>query len=431
MRAGQDVLGAHRVLQGGGIHSVQDGLRLVWGHTQFFQILAQGLNAGEFRLHRGHALVAGEAKFMRQRSQAFVRIVLSQKDAVFGPRGEHAVGFFGAFRHQIVDQHPDVRLASVEGDGLFVPRGTSGVDAGHQPLARGFFVARGAVDLASEVESVHEPGLQAMLELGGGEVVVFDGVSGAEHLGVLKPGNLSHGAKLHVLRKARAETVDVNLTGVPTLRFDKNLVAVFVGKPVDLVFDARAVARTQTANAPIEHGGAVKPFPKQIMHLRGRVGDVTRNLLGDGVVGEVAEASRVFVAWLFDHFGVIQRTSIHTGWGACLHAPAFKAELHKLFRDAHGGTLACASTTELFFANVHQAIEEGAVCEDHRLGANLHAQTRLDPDATPLLDKDAHHTVLPEIEVGGSFEHLSPCLCEQVAVILRSRAPHGRSFGLV
>ena len=80
---------------------------------------------------------------------------------------------------------------------------------------------------------------------------------------------------------------------------------------------------------------------------------------------------------------------------------------------------------------MHQPIEEGAVGEDHRLGADLHAQPCFDPDAATLLDKDPHHAVLPKIQVGGALEHLSPSLGKQVAVVLRSGAPHGWSLGLV
>ena len=82
---GQNVLGTHRVFQGRGFHSIQDGLRLVRGHAEFFQLLAQGSNPTEFGVERSHARVAGKAQFMGQRGQAFVRIVLSEQNAVFSP----------------------------------------------------------------------------------------------------------------------------------------------------------------------------------------------------------------------------------------------------------------------------------------------------------------------------------------------------------
>ena len=142
--------------------------------------------------------------------------------------------------------------------------------------------------------------------MGGREVVVFDGIARTEHLGVFETRNLAHGAELYIFRKARAESVDIDFTCVPTFRLYENLVTVLVGKTVDFVFDARAISRPQTPQPPIEHGRAVEALAQQIMHLCGCVGDVARDLLGDGVVGEVAEAAGVGVSGLLCHFGIIQ-----------------------------------------------------------------------------------------------------------------------------
>ena len=212
---------------------------------------------------------------MGKRCQSFVGVVLAQQDAVFGPRSEHAVRFFRALGDQIVDQHTDVGLASAERDGLEVPRGTCRVDARHNPLASGFLVACGSVDLACEVQALNQTCFKAVLELGGGEVVVLHGVTGTKHLGLFKPRNLSHGRQLDVFGKRGAEPVDVDLAGVPPLRLHEHLVSVFVRKAVNLVFDAGTVAGAKSSDASIEHRRAVEAFAEQLVNLGGGVRDVT------------------------------------------------------------------------------------------------------------------------------------------------------------
>ena len=49
-----------------------------------------------------------------ERRQPAVGVVVPQQQPVLGPRREHAVRLIDALRHQVVDQHADVRLAAVE-----------------------------------------------------------------------------------------------------------------------------------------------------------------------------------------------------------------------------------------------------------------------------------------------------------------------------
>ena len=117
------------------------------------------------------------------------------------------------------------------------------VDAGHQALAGGFFVARGAVDLAGEEQAGDFLGFERALEFRGIDGVVFDGVAGAQHLGVLEAGDRVQNCKLHFDRQRCAHAVDVDLVRVQAFGLEEELVRRLVGKLDDLVFDRRAVAR--------------------------------------------------------------------------------------------------------------------------------------------------------------------------------------------
>ena len=85
--------------------------------------------------------------------QALAGIVGAQMQAELGPRGEHAIGFADAARHQIVDHHPEIGLGPRHAQGRSSERRQGRVGAGQQALRRRFLVAGGAVDLPGEEQA--------------------------------------------------------------------------------------------------------------------------------------------------------------------------------------------------------------------------------------------------------------------------------------
>src|SRR5690242_5060949 len=81
-----------------------------------------------------------------------VGIVLAQLQAVLRPAREHPVRLGDAARHEVVHQHPEVRLVAARAPSLFAPRGAGGVEAREEALRPGLFVTGGAVHLAREEE---------------------------------------------------------------------------------------------------------------------------------------------------------------------------------------------------------------------------------------------------------------------------------------
>jgi hypothetical protein len=119
--------------------------------------------------------------------EAQVGVVLAQAQAVLGARGEHAVGLGHAAGDQVVHQHAEVGLVAARAPGLAALHLQRGVGAGEQALRGGFLVAGGAVDLAGEEQPADRLGLQAGLEVARVEVVVLDGVAGAQDVAFSRP----------------------------------------------------------------------------------------------------------------------------------------------------------------------------------------------------------------------------------------------------
>ena len=120
-----------------------------------------------------------------------------------------------------------------------------GVRACEQALRCGFFVAGRAVDLSGEEEALDGFGFEAGFKVAWVEIVVFDGVAGAQDMGVFKAFHAAHEGDLDVKRQAGGDTVRIVFVRGQAFGFEENLMAVFVGESVDFVFDRRTITRAK------------------------------------------------------------------------------------------------------------------------------------------------------------------------------------------
>ena len=82
------------------------------------------------------------------------------------------------------------------------------------------------------------------IELGGLDEVVLDRVSRPHHRRSLQARQGVNQFELHVSRQAHRVAVQIDLVDVQTLRLEEQVMALPVGKPHHLVFERRAIART-------------------------------------------------------------------------------------------------------------------------------------------------------------------------------------------
>ena len=88
--------------------------------------------------------------------------------------------------------------------------------------------------------------------MGGICIVVFDGITGQDDFNLLQSFNGSQKIQLNLGRQTGGQSIRVNhqvVFGKPG-RFQKNLVAFFVGKFDDLVFDGRTITWTNAGDLP-------------------------------------------------------------------------------------------------------------------------------------------------------------------------------------
>src|SRR6185312_17533362 len=94
-----------------------------------------------------------------------------------------------ASRNEVIDQHADVGLASLRQPCFATSNREGGIDAGHQPLCRGFLVARRAIDLPGEKQSRDVARLERGPQVTGIEVIVLDRVARPGEVRVLESAN--------------------------------------------------------------------------------------------------------------------------------------------------------------------------------------------------------------------------------------------------
>ena len=130
-----------------------------------------------------------------------------------------------------------------------------------------------------------------------------------------------HDLQLNVERQRGGDTVWIQLVGCQPLGFDKHLVALLVGKAVNLVFDRGAVARPDALDDPGIHGGAVEVLADDVVRALIGVGDEAVDLLGVqlGAAHERHHRNRC-ITWLHGHLAEIDTAPVDTRRGAGLQA---------------------------------------------------------------------------------------------------------------
>ena len=196
-----------------------------------------GFNRRQLGLKELPAPIVDQAQAAAQRCQSPISIISPQHQAVLAAAGQHPVGLFEVFGHQIVDHCADITFFASQGHRILVAKEPGCIEASHQPLGGGLFIARGAIELTRRKQAADAFALQGGPELGGRQVVVFDGIGRAQHHTVLQPRQGSQQAELQPFGQACGKALHVDLGGVAAFGFQKYLVTVLIGKAHDLVFN--------------------------------------------------------------------------------------------------------------------------------------------------------------------------------------------------
>ena len=374
--------------------------------------------------------------------------VLSQKQPILRPAGEHAVGFRRAAGHEIINQHADIGFIAREDEVAFSSEAAGGIDSRHESLGGGLFVARSAIDLSGEVEARDAFGFQGAVELGWGAVVVFDGIARAEDFAGFEPLNRAEEGQLDRIGQARRDPVDVKFPGMEALRFQKDRMGGFFRKPHDLILDGRAIARADSFDDPAIHRGFVQVSPDDFVGFGVRSRQPAGNLFhvehsippgieGKEIVGvffeefgPVGEERGGRIAVLAGEGGEINASCEEASRGAGFEAFDGKAQFAEAITEGRGA-IAHSAPGLLAKADVEESTEEGARGDHNRAGEVAEGEGGFEADDLIVFNKEAGDIALLEIEVRGVFQEGFEAELVGFFIALGAGGADARAFGSV
>ena len=209
------------------IRRERDRLGKLAGRRQGRHFLPMPLAAGRPDAAQGDAFVG----------QALVRVVGPQRKPVLRTRCEHAVGLGDPACYQIINHNSEIALGAVELDGPSPARSGGGIETSDQALRGGLLIACRAIDLPCQEQPGESLSLQGGLQFARVHMIVFDGISGPEHPGLLQPRDRRHQRELDLFRQRGGDAVGVDGRVVESLRLQKDLVPIALAKADDLVLD--------------------------------------------------------------------------------------------------------------------------------------------------------------------------------------------------
>ncbi len=234
--------------------------------------------------------------------------------------------------------------------------------------------------------------------------------------------------QLHVERQARRYAVRVELVGGQPFRLQKDLVAVLAGKAVDLVFDARAVARPD----PFDHAGVhrrtVQPGADDVVRALVSVRHPARHLarMHVGAAEEREHRHGIEVPGLRFQHREVDGAPVDAGRRAGLQAPLRQLQFFQARRQRHRRRIARAAASVIVQADVNLAVEEGPGREHHRACAKPHADLGDGTDHAIALHQQIFHGLLEQHQVRLVFQAMADGGFVQHAVRLGTGGAHGR-----
>ena len=193
-------------------------------------------------------------------------------------------------------------------------------------------------------------------------------------------------------------------------RLKEELMLCLFGEGDDFGLYRWAVARTNTLNLTVVERRVGQSFAEYPAGFGIRIYRIALALTeGSCDAGEVAEQMIGGIARLRDSLGEVDRTTVDTRRGACLHACGGKTDAAELLGETTRGRLGDASAFYLTASDVHETVEEGAVGEDDLACAEACALISDDAaELAVLVEGEGHYTTLPHAQVVGILEHRSP-----------------------
>ena len=170
-----------------------------------------------------------------------VCIILPQKKAVLRPGSHHPIRLPVFFGHQIINQHTDVSLRTIQYHRLSSHNFHGRIDTGHKSLYCCLLITGASVKLSSGKKPPDLFEFQRCLQLQRIDAVILNGICIPDNLYILQSRHCPVHGVLHILRQRTGHAAQIHFIGIKSLRLHKNLMPFLIWKFYHLVLDGRTI----------------------------------------------------------------------------------------------------------------------------------------------------------------------------------------------
>ena len=183
-----------------------------------------------------------------------------------------------------------------------------------------FLIASGPVYLASQIKSWHGFECQRPAQRPWINKIIFDRIAILQNFCFFETGNRADHRRLHFTRQTCRNAVWIDGRVIKAFRFQKNLVGRLIGKAMHLIFNRRAVTRTNAGDLSTIDRRKMNRLGNNAVRFGGGTGDATGNLRHGYFFGQGRKRNRWIIGRL--HFQTVpsNAVTVKSGRGAGFQA---------------------------------------------------------------------------------------------------------------
>jgi hypothetical protein len=162
-------------------------------------------------------------------------------------------------------------------------------------------------------------------------IIIFNGIPGADNLSPLQAGDGAEHSHLNVHGKAGGQPVGIDLQGIQSHGFQKNLVLILFREADSFIFDGRAVSGSSPFNDSGIEGRAVQTGADDFMRSGVGISNVAGYLSQRNHLIAERERPGWMIAPLFLKPGKVYAPSIQPGAGSGFKASQSEPQIQETF----------------------------------------------------------------------------------------------------
>ena len=264
------------------------------------------------------------------------------------------------------------------------------------------------------------------------EEVIFYCITGAVNYEIPECRNLFQCLNLYVHWQGRREAVQVEFLSGFTFRFQEKLMLLFVGEGHNFCLYTGTVTGTYALNLSVEKGRVRQTLAQDaVCFFIGEAGPAWQLLQMAHAVIHKGELVEIVFSVLNIHILIVHAASVDAYRRSGFHSSVCDAMSGNGFGQLVGCRFGHSSARKHGASHVHQSVQESSGSQYDAFGAESYSPKSSESGHFAVFNKNLLYGILPNMQVGSVFQNFTPCPDEFVTVALRTRTPHGRSFGAV